>query len=173
MGTPKSGNKTEDLYDYLQSLGIDEDTLLSIFGSGILSENRRFERFDKVKENIFSELEWDEEEFNSAFRASQEDNFNIYQAIKDNLMDMGLPEKEIAFIHDFKTERQKQKLMQDLREGNVRVVIGSTSKLGTGVNAQDKIVALHHIDVRWRPSDMEQRNGLAIVTGKQIGRAHV
>lgn len=80
-------------------------------------------------------------------------------------MEKGVPEQEIAFIHDAKTDRQKDKLFESVRRGDVRVLIGSTFKMGAGTNVQDKLVALHHLDVPWRPSDVTQREGRILRQG--------
>ena len=91
--------------------------------------------------------------------------WNIYQQIKDNLVAKGIPANEIQFIHDYEKQKDKEKLFKMINEGTVRVVLGSTSKLGTGVNMQERMVALHHIDVPWKPSDIEQREGRAVRQG--------
>ena len=85
--------------------------------------------------------------------------FNVYDDIKDKLVAKGVPEKEIAFIHDYDTPEQKQKLFNQMNAGEVRILLGSTAKCGAGMNAQQKMIALHHLDAPMRPSDMEQRNG--------------
>ena len=85
--------------------------------------------------------------------------FNVYDDIKGKLMDRGVPENEIAFIHDYETAEQKQKLFDKMNAGEVRILLGSTQKCGAGMNAQAKMIALHHLDCPLRPSDMEQRNG--------------
>ncbi len=81
--------------------------------------------------------------------------FNVYDDIKDKLMAQGVPEKEIAFIHDYDTPEQKQKLFNQMNAGDVRILLGSTSKCGAGMNAQKKMIALHHLDAPMRPSDVE------------------
>ena len=91
--------------------------------------------------------------------------WNIYKQIKDNLVAKGIPEAEIQFIHDYEKQKDKEKLFKMINEGTVRVILGSTSKLGTGVNMQERMVALHHIDVPWKPSDIEQREGRAVRQG--------
>ncbi len=85
--------------------------------------------------------------------------FSVYHDIKDKLIDLGVPEKEIAFIHDAKTEVQKKELYAKIRNGDVRIMIGSTSKCGSGMNVQDRLVALHDLDAPWRPGDLRQRSG--------------
>lgn len=95
------------------------------------------------------------------------DKFNVYQEIKDQLIEKGLPEKEIAFIHDAKTDQQRDALFDKVRSGEVRVIIGSTQKLGTGTNIQDKLIAAHHIDCPWKPSDLTQREGRILRQGNE------
>ena len=91
--------------------------------------------------------------------------FNLYDELKSILKAMGMPEHEIAYIHDASTEAKKKLLFRDLRLGNVAVVIGSTFKMGLGVNVQKKLCALHHMDVPWRPADMVQREGRILRQG--------
>ena len=91
--------------------------------------------------------------------------FNIYDEVKRILIANGVEEKEIAFIHDGTTEAKKNKLLRDLDAGKIRVMIGSTEKLGVGVNVQRHLIALHHIDAPWRPSDLTQREGRLIRQG--------
>lgn len=92
---------------------------------------------------------------------------DVYTDLKGKLMEKGIPEYEIAFIHDAKTEVQKSALFSKVRAGQVRVLIGSTFKMGAGTNVQRKLVALHHLDIPWRPSDIEQREGRMIRQGNE------
>lgn len=92
---------------------------------------------------------------------------DVYTDLKGKLMEKGIPEHEIAFIHDAKTEVQKSALFSKVRAGQVRVLIGSTFKMGAGTNVQRKLVALHHLDIPWRPSDIEQREGRIIRQGNE------
>ena len=92
---------------------------------------------------------------------------DVYTDLKRKLMAKGIPEHEIAFIHDAKTEVQKSALFSKVRAGQVRVLIGSTFKMGAGTNVQRKLVALHHLDIPWRPSDIEQREGRIIRQGNE------
>ena len=92
---------------------------------------------------------------------------DVYTDLKRKLMEKGIPEYEIAFIHDAKTEVQKSALFSKVRAGQVRVLIGSTFKMGAGTNVQRKLVALHHLDIPWRPSDIEQREGRIIRQGNE------
>ena len=82
--------------------------------------------------------------------------FNVYDDIKGKLMDRGVPENEIAFIHDYETAEQKQKLFDKMNAGEVRILLGSTQKCGAGMNSQKKMIALHHLDCPLRPADVEQ-----------------
>ena len=93
--------------------------------------------------------------------------FNVYDALKEKLMQKGVPEKEIAFIHDANTDVQKARLFSKVRSGQVRFLFGSTSKMGAGTNVQDRLIALHHLDVPWRPSDIEQQEGRILRQGNQ------
>ena len=93
--------------------------------------------------------------------------FNVYDDIKNKLIAKGVPDEEIEFIHNAKTNPQKLKLFEDMRNGTKRILIGSTSKMGAGMNVQDKLIALHHLDCPWRPSDIEQREGRILRQGNQ------
>jgi hypothetical protein len=99
--------------------------------------------------------------------APKKDRWNSYSYIRDTLIALGVPPHEIAFIHDFDPSARKAKLFEATNEGKTRIVFGSTPKLGTGVNIQRKIIALHHIDCPWRPDDLEQRDGRAIREGNE------
>lgn len=91
--------------------------------------------------------------------------FSIYDYIKEELIRRGLKEEEICFIHDAKNEIQREEVFSDMRSGNKRVIIGSTPKMGTGTNIQDRLIALHHLDCPYRPSDIEQREGRILRQG--------
>ena len=93
--------------------------------------------------------------------------FSVYTDIRQKLIERGIPESEIKFIHEADTETKKQELFKKVRRGEVRILMGSTQKMGAGTNCQDRLVALHHLDVGWRPSDMTQRNGRIIRQGNQ------
>ena len=94
--------------------------------------------------------------------------WNIYTDIKDKLVRLGIPADEIQFIQCATTERARKKLFADMNSGRVRVLFGSTTMLGTGVNAQQRAVAVHHLEIPWRPADMEQRNGRAVRKGNTV-----
>ena len=99
--------------------------------------------------------------------------FNIYSELKDKLMNQGIPENQIAFIHDAETERKRSQLFMKVRNGEIRILIGSTFKLGLGVNIQDRLIALHHIDVPWRPADMTQREGRILRQGNMNPKVYI
>ena len=93
--------------------------------------------------------------------------FNVYDALRDMLTDMGIPANEIAYIHNAKMESQKKELFGKVRSGQVRVLIGSTQKMGAGTNVQQRLIALHHLDCPWRPADLQQREGRIIRQGNE------
>ena len=93
--------------------------------------------------------------------------FNVYNDLKKKLIDRGIPEEEIAFIHDANTDARKQDLFNKVRRGQVRVLMGSTQKMGAGTNCQDRLIALHDLDCPWRPSDLIQRSGRIIRQGNK------
>ncbi|MCD8354384.1 MAG: SNF2-related protein, partial [Clostridiales bacterium] len=100
-------------------------------------------------------------------------SFNVYDDIKKKLVEQGVPTEEIAFIHDADSEAKKKALFSKVRTGQVRVLLGSTQKMGAGTNVQDRLVAVHHLDVGWRPADMTQRNGRIIRQGNRNKRVQI
>ena len=99
--------------------------------------------------------------------------FNVYDEVKNLLVGMGIPADEIAFIHDAETETRRAKLFLRVRKGDIRVLIGSTFKLGLGVNIQNKLIAIHHLDVPWRPADMTQREGRILRQGNENAKVYI
>lgn len=99
--------------------------------------------------------------------------FNIYDEVKTMLQSKGIPSDKIAFIHDAQTEAQRNTMFAQVRNGDIRVLLGSTFKLGLGVNIQDKLIALHHIDVPWRPADMTQREGRILRQGNTNSKVQI
>ena len=100
-------------------------------------------------------------------------SFNVYDDIRAKLLAAGVPESEVEFIHNADTESKKADLFSKVRSGKVRILLGSTAKMGAGTNVQTLLVAVHHLDVGWRPSDMTQRNGRIIRQGNQNKRVYV
>lgn len=99
--------------------------------------------------------------------------FCVYDDIRDKLIAKGVPASEIAYIHNAKTEAQKSELFSKVRSGEVRILLGSTGKMGTGTNVQDRIIALHDLDVPWRPADLEQRRGRMVRQGNINEKVHL
>lgn len=97
----------------------------------------------------------------------EECDFCVYDDIRDKLIARGIPAEEIAYIHDAKTEQQKSNLFDKVRNGEIRVLLGSTAKMGTGTNVQKKLIAVHDLDIPWRPADLEQRAGRIIRQGNE------
>lgn len=95
----------------------------------------------------------------------KKDKFNVYNYLKEELVNKGIPENEICFIHDAQNDKDRMNMFADLRCGQKRIIIGSTSKMGTGTNIQERIVAIHEIDCSWRPSDVEQKEGRGLRQG--------
>lgn len=160
-GTPKSGNAVEDVRGYLEDeLNINTDDITAIFGD----ENARLPSITQLREKLANVLEYDEGKIDNIIAEAKAatGQFNVYDEIKRKLIAKGIPANEIVFIHDYKTKLSKEKLFIQVNDGTVRIVLGSTQKLGTGVNVQRRIVALHHIDAQWNPAAMEQRNGRGI-----------
>lgn len=110
---------------------------------------------------------YDEQEI-EAMRLAQNGGWNAYQYIKDNLVKQGIPKNEIAFIHSYNTPAQKQELFNAVNDGDIRVLLGSSPRMGAGTNVQERLVALHHVDATWKPSDIEQREGRIIRQGNAL-----
>lgn len=95
-------------------------------------------------------------------------DFSVYEYIKDSLIKKGIPAEEIAFIHDYEGAKKKKELSLKVNSGKIRIVLGSTKKLGTGMNVQDRLVAVHHVDIPYTPAELEQRNGRIIRQGNKL-----
>ncbi len=101
------------------------------------------------------------------------DKFNVYDEMRQKLIDRGIPAKEIAYIHDADTDLQKKALFDSVNAGRVRILLGSTEKMGAGTNVQKKLIALHHLDAPWRPRDIEQREGRILRQGNDNASVHI
>jgi len=101
------------------------------------------------------------------------DRFNVYDEIRDKLIAKGIPAKEIAYIHDAETDVQKKTLFDSVNAGRIRILLGSTEKMGAGTNVQKRLVALHHLDAPWRPRDIEQREGRILRQGNDNPTVHI
>lgn len=116
----------------------------------------------------------DEEKSVSELNSLEEEcDFCVYDDIKKKLIGRGVPEEQIAYIHYAKTEKQKSELFSKVKKGEVRILLGSTAKMGTGTNVQDKLFAVHDLDIPWRPADMEQRKGRIVRQGNENKKVHV
>lgn len=122
---------------------------------------------DAKRESIEGALEKVSDDNLSALQVA-DSGFSVYDALKTRLIDSGIPEREIAFIHDATTSDKKRELFDLVKAGRVRVLIGSSAKMGAGTNVQTRLVALHHMDAPWRPSDIEQREGRIIRQGNMF-----
>ncbi len=126
-----------------------------------------FKLWDKHKEEKLTQLIFCD------LSTPKKEGFSVYNVIKDKLLEKGIPEKEIAFIHDANTDKAKDELFAKVRSGDIRVLLGSTPKMGAGTNVQDKLVAIHDLDVPYRPSDLEQRAGRIIRPGNTNEEVHI
>lgn len=123
--------------------------------------------------NINEEKDSDDKSVNDIDSLEEECDFCVYDDIKSKLIEQGIPENEIAFIHSAKTEKAKSELFEKVRNGDVRILLGSTSKMGTGTNIQDRLIALHDLDIPWRPADLSQRKGRMVRQGNVNNRVHL
>ncbi len=121
-----------------------------------------FAIWDKTKEDRSTQLL-----FSDMSTPKGDGEFNIYDDIRDKLVAMGIPKEEIAFIHEANSDKQKDELFAKVRKGDVRILLGSTQKMGAGTNVQNKLIALHDLDVPWRPADLEQRAGRIVRQGNE------
>ncbi|NBK79556.1 hypothetical protein D5272_13410 [bacterium D16-76] len=156
-----------------RKLGLDQ-RLISPF-----AEDDPASKLNLCVENIMKFWEEGKEEkltqlvFSDLSTPKKDGSFNVYDDIKRKLTERGVPENEVAFIHDAESEVKKKELFAKVRGGKVRVLIGSTQKLGAGTNIQDRLIALHHLDVPWRPRDLTQREGRIKRRGNMNPLVHV
>ena len=127
-----------------------------------------FSIWDKTKENKSTQLL-----FSDMSTPKGDGEFNIYDDIRDKLVAMGIPKEEIAFIHEANSDKQKDELFAKVRKGDVRILLGSTQKMGAGTNVQNKLIALHDLDVPWRPADLEQRAGRIVRQGNKNEKVNI
>lgn len=119
----------------------------------------------KLTQLIFSDM--------STPKNGQEKEFSVYDDIREKLLAQGVPESEIAFIHNADTEAKKKELFAKVRTGQVRILLGSTAKMGAGTNVQDRLIASHDLDCPWRPGDLEQRAGRIVRQGNRNADVYV
>lgn len=125
---------------------------------------------DRLTQLIFCDMSTPK---SAAEKQSDIPSFSVYDDIKDKLIKSGVPENEIAFIHDAKSETEKDKLFAKVRSGEIRILMGSTKKMGAGTNVQDRLIASHDLDAPYRPSDMEQRRGRMVRQGNMNEKVHL
>ena len=138
-------------------------------------------KLNKVAENVWKEYEKGNADghigcqliFSDIGTPGPDKDFTIYDYLKETLIQYGIPADEIAFIHDAKTDAQRDALFKEMRTGKKKVLIGSTDKCGTGVNVQTHLVAMHHVDCPWKPSSIEQREGRGIRQGNENEEDHI
>jgi N12 class adenine-specific DNA methylase len=158
LGTPKSKNEVENVYNFLQSNDTPKEQLQEIFGNQY--EDGKFNSGPVVMQKIKEVLEIKDKEVAALYNeANTAHKFCVYDELKHQLVQKGIPEQEIHYIHDYNTTKAKLGFYEKVNAGDIRIVLGSTKKLGTGVNIQQRAAAMHHLDITWKPSDLEQRNG--------------
>ena len=121
-----------------------------------------FDIWETTRENLLTQLV-----FSDFSTPNKDGRFNIYHDIRDKLLERGVPEHDIAFIHHADSDTKKKELFAKVRSGKVRILLGSTAKMGAGTNVQDRLIATHDVDCPWRPSDLEQRAGRIVRQGNQ------
>lgn len=151
---PKAKGDDAILKKYDDLIAKQEQALRDGNEAALQEANEELEKFDS---NEIAEL-----------RAAQGGGWTAYQQIKDNLIALGIPANEIRFVQEANTDEQKDALFEAVRGGKVRVLLGSTPRMGAGTNVQDRLVGLHHVDVTWKPSDIEQREGRIIRQGNRF-----
>ena len=166
MGTPKK-HAEKELKEYNELMAevapLSDDKVLAMAELGDESAQDQIENAEEAQRKV----EAKGQDWLDAIQAAMR-GFSIYDDLKDALMEKGIPENEIAFIHDYNTDDQKAALFRAVNDGKVRVLLGSTEKMGAGTNVQERAVALHHLDVPWKPSDIEQREGRVIRQGNRL-----
>ncbi len=130
--------------------------------------NKVFSIWNETKENKSTQLI-----FSDLSTPKGDGEFNVYDDIREKLVLMGVPREEIAFIHEAISDKQKDKLFAKVRNGEVRILLGSTQKMGAGTNVQNKLIALHDLDVPWRPADLEQRAGRIVRQGNENQEVYI
>ena len=173
VGTPKSKNTVENLYNLLEQTETEEN-MERIFGK----IGQEFEDLEKkpsvagIRKNIIEVLGFTNEDVDLLITESAKMTFDSYGEIKKKLMDRGIPENQIAFIHSWNGSAKRKELYAKVNNGEIRVLIGSTEKMGVGVNVQKRAIAAHHIDIKWTPADLEQRNGRIIRQRNWYAKEH-
>lgn len=145
---------------------------LSTPKGAVAAEKSRIEQLIKLADEGDEAAQIELDKLSPDELSALDSEFSVYDDLKAKLIAKGIKESEIVFIHDAKTELQKQELFEKVKRGDIRVLMGSTAKMGAGMNVQNKLVALHHLDAPWRPSDLEQREGRIIRQGNEFYKAN-
>lgn len=145
------------------------DELEDFEGSKVnICRNNIYDIWDKTSEKKLTQLV-----FCDMSTPNKEGRFDVYNDLKQKLIVKGVHEDEIAFIHDATTDKRKEKIFEQVRNGKIRILFGSTFKMGAGTNVQDRLISIHDLDCPWRPSDLEQRSGRIIRQGNQNHEVHI
>ncbi|MBO9683581.1 MAG: hypothetical protein J7502_13080 [Flavisolibacter sp.] len=169
LGTPKSLNAGDNLYNYLEG-DISDSDLKEIFTEGYWELEKK-PGLSVIKEKVASVLNLKQQEIESLIEsANTAEQFNVYSEMKRLLVERGVPADQVVFIHDYNTRAAKARLYDQVNAGEIRIVIGSTKKLGTGTNVQTLCVAGHHLDITWKPSELIQRNGRFERQGNELAK---
>jgi N12 class adenine-specific DNA methylase len=165
LGTPKK-HAEKELKEYQRLQAIVAEATDDVRNSAAFGNERAQEIVDAAED---AEKEMDEkgQDWLDSVKAALR-GFSVYDDLKEALVERGIPEAQIAFIHDYNTDDQKAALFRKVKNGDIRVLMGSTPKMGAGTNVQDRLVALHHLDVPWKPSDVEQREGRIVRQGNVL-----
>jgi len=168
LGTPKTKDQVTNLYNFLEDEGMLSDTeMIEVFGESF-GEGGKKPALSQIKTKLLAKeddgtgkyLDITEADFDNLVReANTAVRFDVYNALKKSLIELGIAPEEIEFIHDHDSRSKREKLYERVNNGDVRVLIGSTRKMGVGVNVQKRVIAGHHLDITWKPADLEQRNG--------------
>lgn len=171
VGTPKGKNAVGNLYDYLENLGtFSQADMTEIFGEDFENKTSKPAMAD-VQKRMAETLEMTQEDVLDIVRESaSEEVFDVYNEMKRQLVAQGVPAEQIEFIHSHEGDVKRKALYSRVNAGEVRILLGSTKKLGVGVNVQERAVAAHHLDIAWKPSDMEQRNGRVERQGNELAK---
>ena len=157
MGTPKSPSQQS------QNIVIDEQETTQD-----ISPTKKEEEFININDAIEQGKDTNSDFISETDRDSNDNRFFLYGDLLRKLVKNGIPQNEIAFIHDATTDKQKYELFDKVNRGEIRVLIGSTGKMGAGTNVQERVTAIHHLDIPWKPSDLTQRNGRVIRQGNEL-----
>ena len=182
ISTPKSKNQIDNLYELISSNGQEEfgfnvisaEELISLFGEDYYARQSK-PKINDLKTKLTSILEITEDHFAEMvdFANQEFSDFNAYEHLKTLLIKKGIPQDQIAFIHDYNTKPQKEKIYELMNSGEKRILFGSTQRLGTGTNVQYRLSAIHHLDINWKPAQLIQRNGRGERQGNWGAKTHL